>query len=98
VEQKLTVNQPSEWFWTEVDELNPDALRFAGFCSSIVGYASQYTKQYTKPPVLVYDYDKMVETLMFRDHMNYQDAVEYLHNNTLYALVGENAPMVLRAV
>ena len=90
----MNVNRPSEWFWTEVDELNPDALRFDGFCSAIVGYASQFTK----PAVLVYDYDKMVETLMFRDHMNYQDAVEYLHNNTLYALVGENAPMVLRAV
>ena len=90
----MTVNRPSEWFWTEVDELNPDALRFDGFCSSIVGYASQYTK----PPVLVYDYDKMVETLMFRDHMNYQDAVEYLHTNTLYAWFGENTPMVLRAV
>ena len=90
----MTVNRPSEWFWTEVDELNPDAFRFDGFCSSIVGYASQYTK----PPVLVYDYDKMVETLRFRDHMNYQDAVEYLHTNTLYVWFGENAPMVLRAV
>ena len=91
---KLNVNQPSEWFWVELDEVNPDALKFDGFCSSIVGYASQFTK----PPVLVYDYNKMVETLMFREHIDYQDAVELLHVNTLGAWLGENTPMVLRAV
>jgi len=92
VEQRLNVSQPSEWFWIELAELNPDALTFDGFCSSVVGYAAQYTKL----PVVVYDHEKMLETLMVRDGMTYQEAEEFISFNTAGAWLGEHTPMIMR--
>ena len=43
--------------------------------------------------VAVYDYRKCIDVLMARDGMEYDDAVDYLHINTIGAWVGEKTPI-----
>ena len=73
-------------------EVNPDAVTFDGFCDCVVGYASQFNK----PPVVVYDYEMMLEQLMREDGMDYSDAYEYLSFNVEGLWAGEFTPMIMR--
>ena len=81
-----------EWFWIELAEVNPDAVTFDGFCDCVIGYASQFNK----PPVVVYDYEMMLEQLMREDGMDYSDAYEYLSFNVEGLWAGEFTPMIMR--
>ena len=60
-----------------------------GFDDAIVGLGIQYTKQ----PIVVYDYHKCIEILMERDGMNEDEAMEFFGFNTQCAWVGEQTPM-----
>ena len=46
---------------------------------------------------VIYDYDKMVEHLVEKDHMTEEDAAEFIDYNTIRALpyAGEMHPIVL---
>ena len=46
---------------------------------------------------LVYSYSKMVESLMLRDNMSHEDAVEFIDYNTVRTVpyMGEHAPIIL---
>jgi hypothetical protein len=68
-------------------EVNPEALLADGFEDALIGYVQQFNKT-----VALYDYDKCVAILMFRDKMSDEDAREFLEFNTLGAYVGENTP------
>ena len=81
-----------EWFWTELAELNADAVTFDGFGDCVVGYASQFNNL----PVVVYDHELMMEQLMREDDMTYEDAYEYLSFNVEGLWAGEFTPMIMR--
>ncbi len=88
----VSSDSEGEWFWTELAEVNPDAIIFDGFCDCVVGYASQFNS----PPVVVYDHEMMLEQLMRQDGMDYTEAYEYLSFNVEGLWAGEFTPMIMR--
>ena len=58
--------------------------------SAIVGYDANNNR-------IIYDFNLMVEYLMDKDNMEYDEAVEFIEYNTLRAIpyASENAPIVL---
>ena len=86
-------------FWSELSEANPDAILFDGpgeddfFDSCIVGYAWRINMD----PVVVYDEEKMIEAMMFKGGLSYEDAVEYLSFNTFGSWFGDGTPLILRS-
>lgn len=63
---------------------NPD------YDSAIIGYDMSNNR-------IVYDFELMIQDLINNDNMTYDDAVEFIHYNTLRAIpyAGEMAPIVL---
>jgi len=45
--------------------------------------------------VLVYDVEKMVETLIDRDGMSGEDAIEYIDFNIENAYIGKDTPVIV---
>lgn len=66
---------------------NPD------YDSAIVGYDENSQR-------IIYDYEKMVEHLMNKDGMTYEDAVEFIDYNTIRACayMSDGAPIILRNI
>tara|TARA_R110000824_G_scaffold69044_3_gene177943 strand:- start:689 stop:934 length:246 start_codon:yes stop_codon:yes gene_type:complete len=48
-----------------------------------------------EPDIAVYDYDKMVENVMMRDGMSYDEAVEYIEFNVVDGYNGPKTPLWL---
>jgi hypothetical protein len=67
---------------------NPDAFFADGFDDAIIGIV----RRCGQPSVVGYDYDACIKTLMDRDGMTYEEAVEFFEYNTAGAWVGENTP------
>ena len=65
---------------------NPD------FDSAIIGYDAVNHR-------VIYDFEKMVEHLINKDGMEYEEALEFVEYNTLRAIpyMDENAPIVLHS-
>ncbi len=62
------------------------------YCDAFIGATSDGNA--------VYDFEKMVESLMNEDDMEYIDAVEFIEYNTIRALpyMGQRAPVILYPV
>ncbi len=73
----------------EIEEINPEALLCDGFDEAIIGMAERINLG----PVVAYDVDKMLDIMVERDGMTYEDAVEYFDYNILGAWMGENTPV-----
>lgn len=71
----------------------PEAVLFDGpdFDEAIVGVSEEEEGR------VIYDYDKMVETLMEKDGISRIEAIEFIDYNTIRAIpyVGSNAPIIL---
>jgi len=67
-------------------------IKADGFDEAIVGFAQMFGKDGF---VIVYNASKMVEILMERDEMTYEEAVEYFEYNIQGAYVGENTPIYM---
>ena len=84
-------------FWEELAEINPEAVIFDGpgdrcmFDSCIVGVATRFEMD----PVLVYDEQKMVDTLVASEDISEREAIEYLWFNTFGAWFGDGTPLIL---
>ena len=77
-----------EQMHAHVDEEGLEVLTFEGYDAAIVGLASQGHRY-----VAVYDYDRLLETLMAVNEWSEEDAVEwYAFNMTGYT---DGAPIVL---
>jgi len=77
--------------WADLE----DNMLFLGtskgeFDDCMVGVANQFGR----PPVVAYDYDKMIEVLM-KDGMTYEEAVEYFDFNIIGGWVGEYTPVFI---
>lgn len=77
-----------------VRELNPEALIFDGFDDCIIGVGCQYSKD----PVLVYDEEKMVEHLVWKEGWDFEEAWDFLCFNTFCAWMGEGTPIILKSM
>ena len=76
----------------EVEEINPEALLCDGFDEAIIGMAERINLG----PVVAYDVDKMLEIMVKRDGMTYEEAMEYFDYNILGAWMGENTPVYIQ--
>ena len=76
----------------EIAEINPEALLCDGFDEAIIGMAERINLG----PVVAYDVDKMIDIMVERDGMTYEDAMEYFDYNILGAWMGENTPVYIQ--
>ena len=75
-------------------EMDESALLMDGFEDAFIGFSQRIND----PILAVYSYDKMVEVLMFRDGMDYDEATEYIDFNCVGAYVGEQTPIIVRSL
>lgn len=75
----------------EIDR-NEGVVRLDGLDDAIVGLAYQHSKTGI---VLCYDQSKIVEILMVRDGMTYEEAHEYFEFNIGCLWAGEGTPIFL---
>lgn len=68
--------------------------KWDGFDSAIIGTASVWNGK-ERVDVLVYDVEKMVETLIDRDGMSGEDAIEYIDFNIENAYIGKDTPVIV---
>jgi hypothetical protein len=78
------------WAEEALADDNPDALFMDGLDDAIVGVGCQYTK----PTLVVYDANLIVEALVAQG-MNEEDAAEYAVFNIFSAWVGEHTPIIV---
>ena len=76
---------------TYLEELDENVLLMDGFDEALIGFAERINT----PLIAIYDWNKMVEVLMTRDGMEYEEAVEYISYNCLGAWVGERTPLIM---
>jgi len=75
-------------------EADMNLLLMDGFEDAFIGY----TTRMNQPDCAVYDYDKMVSVLVFRDGMTTDEAEEYIEYNCQGAWVGEQTPYIIRSL
>jgi hypothetical protein len=71
--------------------MDESALLMDGFEEAFIGF----TRRINEPLLAVYDWEKMVDVLVQRDGMDYDEAVEYIDYNCLGAWVGERTPLIV---
>jgi hypothetical protein len=76
---------------SEVAEFNPEAYICDGFDEALIGIAERINLG----PVAAYSVEKIIDILVLRDGMSYDDAREYFEFNILDAWVGENTPVFI---
>jgi hypothetical protein len=75
----------------EIAEINPDALLCDGFDDAIIGIAERINME----PVVAYSVEKIIEIMMNKDGMTYEEALEYYDYNILGSWMGENTPIFI---
>lgn len=70
-----------------------DLLLADGFDDSIIGVSIGCDSGR-----IIYDTEKMAETLVASDGMTYEEAWEFLEFNTFSAYVGENTPIYMNRI
>ena len=68
-------------------------LQMDGFDDCVIGVAERCSKQ----PLLVYDREKIAESLM-KDGCTYEEAQEHIDFNMAGAWVGEGTPLILSRI
>ena len=75
----------------EIQEINPEALMCDGFDEAIIGMAERPNLG----PVVAYSVEKMLNIMITRDGMTYEDALEYFDYNIACAWLGEFTPIYI---
>ena len=70
-----------------IGDHNPEALFADGFDNAILGYSSDCR--------VIYSVDQIVETLVERDGMTHDEAIEFFNFNIECAYVGEYTPIYM---
>ena len=74
-----------------ISEINPDALFCNGFDDAIIGIAERINLG----PVVAYSVEKILDIMIERDGMTYEEALEYYDYNIQGAWMGENTPIFI---
>jgi len=77
-----------------MSEWNEDMLFSDGLDDALIGICHQFGR----PAVAAYDYEKLIDILMERDGMSYEEAVEFFEFNISGAWVGENTPVYIERI
>ena len=72
-------------------DIDDEALLMDGFDEACIGFSQRINE----PVLAVYSYDKMVEVLMTRDGMDYDEASEFIDFNCVGAWIGERTPIIV---
>ena len=72
-------------------EMGESTLLMDGFDEAFIGFS----RRINEPLLAVYDYDKMIDVLVKRDGLEYDDAMEYVDYNCVGAWVGEQTPIIV---
>ena len=75
----------------KISEEYPDLLKADGFDDAIIGVVERIGVQ-----AICYDQEKVIDILIERDGMDYEEAVEYFEFNIAGAWVGESTPFFLQ--
>jgi len=75
----------------EIAEINPEALLCDGFDEAIIGIAERINLG----PIVAYSVEKILDILIQRDGMTYEEALEYFDYNILGSWMGENTPIFI---
>lgn len=75
----------------EIQDINPEALICDGFDEAIIGMAERINLG----PVVAYSVEKILDILINRDGMTYEEAVEYYEFNIVGAWFGEFTPIFI---
>jgi hypothetical protein len=81
--------------WTIIDEMaqiNPEALTADGYDDCIIGIGERCGQS----DIFVYDSDKIINKLVKRDGMDYEEALEFYSYNIAGAWMGEGTPIFVR--
>ena len=68
-----------------------NALLMDGFDEALIGFSQRINE----PLLAVYSYSKMMNSLMERDGMTDEEAMEYIDYNCVGAWVGEQTPIIV---
>ena len=77
-----------------LEDMDESTLLMDGFEDAFLGFS----RRINEPVLAVYSYDKMVEVLMTRDGMDYDEATEYIDFNCVGAWVGEQTPIIVQEI
>jgi len=75
-------------------EVNPEALLCDGFDDAIIGMAERINLG----PVIAYDVDIMMDIMMKRDGMTYEEAFEFFNFNIIGAWMGDHTPIFITTI
>jgi hypothetical protein len=75
----------------EIAEHNPEALVCDGFDEAILGMAERINLG----PVVAYDVEKILQIMVERDGMTYEEAQEFFDYNIIGAWMGEFTPIFI---
>lgn len=77
-----------------LEDIGEQALLMDGFEHAIIGFSQRINE----PLLAVYNHDLMIQTLMKRDNMTYDEADEYIEYNCIGAWVGEQTPIIVKPI
>jgi hypothetical protein len=66
-------------------------ITWASFDDALIGFAERCTQ----PPVAIYDLTTMIETLVNRDGLTYEEAQDHIDFNYLSGWVGQHTPLII---
>jgi hypothetical protein len=75
----------------DISEINPDALLCDGFDEAIIGMAERINLG----PVVAYDVQKIIEIMVERDGMTYEEAYEFYDFNIVGSWMGDFTPVFI---
>ena len=75
----------------DIAEINPEALVCDGFDDAIIGVAERINLG----PVVAYSVDKIINIMMERDGMTYEEALEFYDYNIVGSWMGEYTPVFI---
>ena len=76
-----------------IEERDPDALLADGWDEAIIGTTDSWCSDGKRPFRVVYDAARIVDIMVARDGVTYEDAVEFFDFNIAGAYVGERTPV-----
>ena len=75
----------------KLEQLEEDTLLMDGFDEACIGFSQRINE----PVLAVYSWAKMIEILVKRDKMTWEEASEYIDYNCIGAWVGEKTPIIV---
>ena len=67
-------------------------LKWDGFDEAIIGVGERCSTD----SMIIYAHSKMVEILIVRDEMTFEEAEEYIDFNIIGAWIGDTTPIIMR--